>query len=94
MMRALKIPAPLLEALLSIANDYMNEKEFDEVLSTEWSNREKAGPAWRKLNLCLQKVSKSPFPGPREAIDNLQLILAQYQLKFDGVKICKKKSSL
>ena len=88
-MSDLNIPEPLLDALLSLSHDYMNEQEFDEVVNTDWTDRIKAGPAWRKINLCLQKVAKSPFPGPREAIDQIQLVLAQYQLKFDGKMICK-----
>ena len=93
-MGELKIPGPLLDALLNIANDYMQEEEFQDILKTDWSDREKAGPAWRKLNLCLQKVSKSPFPGPRETMDKLQSMLAPYQLKFDGVRISKRESYL
>ena len=75
-MSELKIPEPLLDALLTIAHDYMSEQDFDDVVSTDWSDRETAKPAWKQINLCLQSVSKSPFPGPREAIDSLQLVLA------------------
>ena len=88
-MSKLNIPEPLLDALLSIAHDYMNESDFDELVSTDWTIRESAKPSWKQINLCLQKVSKSPFPGPREAVDNLQLVLAQYNLKFDGERIVK-----
>ncbi|NRA46001.1 MAG: hypothetical protein HRU09_13700 [Oligoflexales bacterium] len=64
------------------------------VLKTGSTIRKKAGPAWKQINLCLQKVSRSPFPGPKEAIDSIQLVLGQYNLKFDGVMIRKQESYL
>lgn len=88
-MNSLNIPEPILDALLEIANDFMDEKEFDLIVSTDWTNREKAGPAWKQINLSLQKVSNSPFPGPKDAMFSLQKTLSQYQLKFDGVRIAR-----
>ncbi|NRA69103.1 MAG: hypothetical protein HRU19_31820 [Pseudobacteriovorax sp.] len=91
-MSGLNIPEPLLDALLEVANDFMEEKEFDSILGTDWTSREKAGPAWKQINLCLQKVSKSPFPGPKDAMFSLQKTLSQYQLKFDGERISRVSS--
>ena len=91
-MSGLNIPEPLLDALLEVANDFMEEKEFDSILGTDWTSREKAGPAWKQINLCLQKVSKSPFPGPKDAMFRLQKTLSQYQLNFDGERISRVSS--
>lgn len=91
-MSDLNVPEPLLDALLCVANEYMSETEFDMVINTDWSNRQKAGPAWKQINLCLQKVYNSPFPGPREMMANLEIVLAQYQLKFDGTLIIRNDS--
>ena len=88
-MGELKIPELLIDALVSIAYDYMHENDFKYVRHTDWTDRRLARPAWAKINLCLQKIYGSPFPGPREAAANLEIVLAQYQLTFDGTRIVR-----
>lgn len=81
------IPTHVIEALLTVAYDYMQEDDFNKLLDTDWTSPEIATGAWQAINSCLQTISKSQFPGPKETIMQIQQVLSCYKLIFDGEKI-------
>lgn len=86
-MGKLKIPEHVLNALLTVASDYMTEDEFHRLLDTDWESMADAGPAWKSINHCLEGIALSSYPGPKETMISVDVVLARYQLKFDGKKI-------
>ena len=82
-----EIPEHVLYALLSVASDYMEEDEFYKLIDTDWESKAAAGPAWKAINLWLQSIAASSFPGPQETMNSIDDVLAKYQLEFDGCSI-------
>ena len=83
----LKIPKHVFDALMSIAYDYMQEKDFNKLMDTDWNSPVEAESAWSEVKSCLQQIAKSTFPGPKETLDDLQEVLKSYHLTFDGAII-------
>ena len=83
------VPEHVLDALLCVASDYMTKEDFHKLLDTDWTKKETAEPAWKAILECLQNIASSPFPGPKETTEIVQLVLAKYHLRFDGRDIVK-----
>ena len=91
MKNCLNVPEPVLEALLTIAWEFLDRDEFRiNVGGTNWMSPVEAGPAWQVVKSCFEKVSSNVhLPRPKTAVEKIIPILEANGLFLNGSQITR-----
>ena len=94
MRNCLNIPAPVLEAMMQIAWEFMSADDYREKIGgTNWFNPGEAGPAWQEVKSCFERVaSNHHLPRPKQAVKAIMPILNAHKLTLNGNQITREAS--
>lgn len=88
MENCLNIPEAVLEAMLTIACEFLDRDEYREKIGgTNWKNPEQAEKAWSEVKFCFERVAANRhLARPKKAVEEIAPVLAANGLKLNGYR--------